>query len=211
MKRYANTVWSKGAFALGAILVGTSMGGSFQSALAQQSVDIQEGGQQSNGAVAPQNHTGLPVNLALSSVIHSRPGNFIFNFPASIFVPLTSSGATQSVPFTTSGHVTVQYTAECAVGAPAGNTATWLNIDLELRNVATGAVIGLSPTNQTQDAFCTANGVAGIEGGWAMHSITGVATTLPAGTYVARVRANLQFAGAGMSGWLGDSSLIIRK
>lgn len=210
MKRYANTVWSKGAFALGAILVGTSMGGHLQSALAQQTVDIQDGGQQSNGAVEPQNHTPQPINLALSSVLHSRPGNYTFNFGTNNLVPQTSTGAVESARFTTSGHVTVQYTAECAVSAPAGNTSTWLNVAIELRNVVTNAVITLSPTNQTQDALCTANGTVGADG-WAMNSVTGIHTTLPAGIYVARVRANLQFGGPGMFGWLGDSTLIIRK
>lgn len=84
MKRYANTVWLRGAFTLSVILIGTSMGGSLQSALAQeQKVDMQEGqiqAQQSNGAVEPNNHTAPPINLAFSSVLHSRPGNYTFNF-----------------------------------------------------------------------------------------------------------------------------------
>lgn len=214
MKRYANTVWLRGAFTLSVILIGTSMGGSLQSALAQeQKVDMQEGqiqAQQSNGAVEPNNHTAPPINLAFSSVLHSRPGNYTFNFGSNSLVPLTSSGAVDSVRFTTSGHLTVQYTAECAVGAAAGNTTTWLNIDIEVRNVVTGAVIVLSPTNQTFDALCTANGTAGADG-WAMNSITGIHTSLPNGTYVARVRANLQVGVAGSFGWLGDSTLIIRK
>lgn len=214
MKRYANTVWLRGAFTLSVMLIGTSMGGSLQSALAQeQKVDMQEGqiqAQQSNGAVEPNNHTAPPINLAFSSVLHSRPGNYTFNFGSNSLVPLTSSGAVESARFTTSGHLTVQYTAECAVGAAAGNTVTWLNIDIEVRNVATGAVIVLSPTNQTQDALCTANGTVGADG-WTMNSITGLTTSLPNGTYTARVRANLQFGAPGNVGWLGDSSLVIRK
>lgn len=214
MKRYTNTVWFRGAFTLSVILIGTSMGGSLQTALAEeQKVDMQEGqipAQQRDGGVEPSNHTALPINLAFSSVLHSRPGNYTFNFGTNSFVPLTSSGALNSVRFTTSGHLTVEYTAECAVGAAAGNTFTWLNIDIEVLNVATGAVIVLSPTNQTSDALCTANGTERADG-WAMNSITGLTTSLPNGTYVARVRANLQNGVAGNFGWLGDSTLVIRK
>lgn len=215
MKCDAQEGWLKGAFTLGVILAGTTAWwGSFQSALAQeQTIDMQEGqilNQKNDGAVEPQIHTGIPVNLALSSVITWRPGNYTFSFGSNVLVPLTNTGYPRSVPFTTSGHVTVQYTAECAVGAPLGNYTTYLNIDIELVDYNTGTVIGLPPTNQTNDAFCTANGTGAVDG-WRMSSITGVHLLLSAGTYVAQVRANLRNGVFGSTGHLGDSTLIIRK
>lgn len=198
--------WLKSVFVLGMMLVSISMGGSWQSALAQQSVDMRAG----QIPAAPSLQPAAPVNLALAPVLLSRPGNFTFPQGGSVLVPLTSTGRTESLEFTNSGNLTVQYTAECAVSAAAGNTTTWLNIDLELRNTVTGAVTVLSPTAGIGDALCTSNGTAGADG-WSMNTIVGIHTSLPAGTYVARVRASVENGVAGNSGWLGDSTLTIRK
>lgn len=214
MTRSMNLGWRRGAVLLSVMLLGISLGGGQPALADDQKVDMQEGQiptQHSQEAIHSQGATvPTAVSLAFGPVIHNRVGNYGFYFPTSRLVPLGTSGRLQSSQFTTSGVVTVTYTAECAVGAPAGNTTTWLNVDLELVNVATHAVIGLAPTNQINDALCTADGFAEL-GGWRMSSITGVTTTLPAGTYVAQVRANLQDAPAGAFGWLGDTTLIIRK
>lgn len=198
--------WLKGVLILSTMLISTSLGGSWQNALAQQSIDMRAG----QIPTAPSLQPAAPVNLALAPVLLHRTGNFTFPQGAAVLTPLTDTGRTESLPFTNSGILTVQYTAECSVGAAAGNFTTWLNIDLELVNIGTGLVIVLPPTVGSADSFCSSNGSLGLDG-WGMRTIVGVHTSLPAGTYVVRVRANVVNGVAGNSGWLGDSTLIIRK
>ncbi|MGH2362974.1 MAG: hypothetical protein ACRDGM_20795 [bacterium] len=212
MNRYTSTVWLRGAYILSAILLGTSMGGASQTASA---ADDQLSGQTADqtGPIEGQSAevTPLAEPLGGKSVTHTRIGNYTFAQGTNNLVPLSNTGLLESNPFTTSGRVVVTYTAECAVGAAAGNTTTWLNIDMQLRNVVTGAFINLPPsTPNTADALCTANGTAATDG-WVMASITGIATGLPLSDYRVQVRANLQAGVAGNIGWLGDTSLVIRK
>ena len=210
MNRDTSTVWLRGAYILSAIVLGTSMGGAWQTASAAegQTADLTEPIEGQSAEVVP-----LAVTLSGRSVAHARIGNYTFAQGTNNLVPLTNAPVLfESDPFTTSGKVVVTYTAECAVNAAAGNVFTWLNIDMQLRNVVTGALINLPPSSpNAQDALCTANGVAGGQDGWVMASITGVATGLPLADYRVQVRATLQNGVAGNSGWLGDTSLVIRK
>lgn len=210
MKRYMDTVWLRGVCILSAILLGTSMGGAWQTASAEnQTADL-------TGPIEGQSAEVVPLALAINgkSVVHVRTGNYTFLQGTNDFVPLTAAPEIvrlQSDAFTTSGKVVVTYGAECAVSAAAGNTETWVNIDMVLVNQATSAIITLPPsTNNTEDALCTSNGFAGLSG-WRMASITGVATGLPLADYRVQVRANIQNGVAGNTGWLGDTSLVIRK
>ena len=60
----------------------------------------------------------------------------------------------------------ITYEAEYSVVA-AGNTTTWLDIDIQLVDLATNTIAivkTLPPPNGTQDALCTANGTAGHDG-----------------------------------------------
>jgi hypothetical protein len=149
-----------------------------------------------------------PVAAAVNAAL-VRPGNYVFNQGTSNLVPLNAAGATETatIVLTAQQRMLVGFTAECAVGAAAGNTGTWLNVDIEVRNVTTGVVTVLPPTVGTNDGFCSANGTAGADG-WAMHTVNAF-ITLPAGSYRFRVRANIQNGVAGNTGSLGDSSLIV--
>ena len=126
-------------------------------------------------------------------------------FPQGSFfaVPLTNAGAL-SLAFELGAAETkvLTYSAECAVGAAAGNTLTWLELDILLNGVA------LPPTAGTFDAFCTSNGTADSDG-WARQSIT-LAIPAVAGVNTITIRASIQNGVAGNIGWLGDTSLVIR-
>ena len=197
------------------MLLGTSMGGAWQTASA---ANEQESGQTADltGTIeAPFAEVAPSVATTLSSrsVYHTRTGNYAFISGPSVLVPLTNTSALQSDAFNTSGRLAVTYTAECAVGAAAGNTFTWMDIDIELVRVSNGAITVLPPSNAPggQDALCTADGFAGTSG-WRMSSITGIAgipTGLPLADYRVQIRARLSAGGA--VGWLGDTSLVIRK
>jgi hypothetical protein len=189
------------------ILIGTSMGGSLQTASAagnpfdklQKQIDVL--------------NTKVQDNSLL--VVHTRAGNYTFPQGTNDLVPLDDLVAgdppiTQSNQFNAAGDFTVTYTAECAVAAAAGNTTTWLNVSIELVNVVTNEVVTLTPTTGTSEALCTSNGTAGADG-WAMNSITGVAKNVPRANYAVQIKANIQNGVAGTSGWLGDTSLVIRK
>jgi len=216
MKRCINTVWLRGACILSAILLGTSMGGAWQTASA---ADQQGSGQtvdQTGPIEAPlaQAPALAPPTLGSHAVFHTRAQhNYTFSSTSpSVLVPLTSTLALQSDSFTASGRFVVTYTAECGVIAGT-STGTWLDIDIELVNVATGAITALPPTNGTADALCTSNGTSAYQ--WRMSSVTGIAgeiTPIPSAAYYVQIRAKLQSAPAGgATGWLGDTSLIIRK
>lgn len=137
--------------------------------------------------------------------------NFTFAQGAPVLVPLTVAGAVRTPAFNTSGAIRVTYEAECAVAAAAGNTTTWLDIDIQLVDLATNTVVRtLPPSNGTADALCTSNGTAGADG-WTRSTITGLATGLPVGSYAIQIQATIQNGVAGNSGWLGDSTLIVWK
>ncbi len=214
MNRYTGTVWLRGACILSAILLGTSMGGAWQTASA---ADQQVSGQTADltgpiEAPLAQAPALAPPTLGSHSVFHTRAqNNYTFAQGTSNLVPLTSTLALQSDSFTASGRFVVTYTAECGVVAGT-STGTWLDVDIELVNVATGVITPLPPTNGTADALCTSNGTTAYQ--WRMSSVTGIAgeiTPIPSAAYYIQIRAKIQNGVAGNSGWLGDTSLVVRK
>jgi hypothetical protein len=144
----------------------------------------------------------VPLNAALRASA-TRPGNWTFPQGAVAAVPLTTSGST-ALTFSGSGKHVITYSAECAVGAPAGNASTWVTIDIYLDGVA------LPPTAGTLDAFCVANGTASLDG-WATHAISVPTPALPTGTHTVEIKASVQSGAAGDVGWLSDSSLVVTK
>jgi hypothetical protein len=104
----------------------------------------------------------------------------------------------------------VTFSAECAVNAPAGNTTTYTDIDIEVLNAAGVLVQVLTPTVFNSDAFCTANGTAGFDG-WVRPSATVVGGVgLPQGDYRVRVRARVNGA-AGATASYGERALIVSR
>jgi hypothetical protein len=95
----------------------------------------------------------------------------------------------------------VTYSAECSVNAPAGDTASWIDIDLEVNGVAA------APTAGSSDAFCGANGTLGFDG-WIRPSIS-TTVRLVAGANTIRVLGRLDFAATG--GWLSDSAIVVTQ
>jgi hypothetical protein len=207
MKRYTGTVWLRGAVILSVILIGTSMGGSLQTASAagnpidklQSQIDAL--------------NTKVQDNSLL--VVHARSIDYVVQNGTTDLVPLTDPAGTdpallQSTTFNAIGDLTVTYTAECAVSAAAGSTSTWLTINIELVDIATNVVTALAPSSGTDDAFCTSNGTAEADG-WVMASITGIATNLPRANYAAQIRSSILNGVAGNFGRLDDSTLVVRK
>ena len=96
---------------------------------------------------------------------NARPSNFTSG-PAAVFVPLDGAGATTvNFNLTAAGRKVLTYSAECAVGAPAGNASAWVDVDIVVNGVT------VAPTVGNQDAFCVANGTAAMDG-WTRASIT---------------------------------------
>jgi hypothetical protein len=147
-------------------------------------------------------HASADALIALT-----RPGNFTFAFPARPPVPIGPGVFTTPAFFNAAGQrFLVLYTAECAVSAAAGNSSTWLDVDIRAVNIATGVVTVLPPTVGVADAFCTSNGTVAFDG-WHMNAVNAVGgANLPAGNYRIEVRAGLSGAGQGS---LGDSSLTV--
>jgi hypothetical protein len=143
-----------------------------------------------------------PAYAGAVKALGVRSGNYFFAQGATNLVPLDNTGAT-SLVFKGGGTYVITYTAECAVSAAAGNTVTWLNLDIIVDGTA------LEPTVGTSDAFCTSNGTAGADA-WAMAAVS-VPIKLAVGTHTLQIRANIQNGVAGNSGWLGDSSLVVIK
>jgi len=145
---------------------------------------------------------------AHSFIAVSRMGNFTFP-AAGAMVPI--AGAAVVTPIfanPANARFIVSYNAECAVAAAAGNTSTWMDIDVRAINAVTGAVFTLTPTAGGLDAFCTSNGTAANDG-WqrvVVNAIGGVG--MPAGNYRIQIRARLSGAG---TGHLGDTSLIVSR
>jgi hypothetical protein len=136
----------------------------------------------------------------------TRAGNFTFNSPGPATVPLAAGVfATPTFSNAAGQRFLVLYTAECSVNA--ATQSTWLDLDIIVRNLGTGAVTVLPPTVGTGDAFCTSNGTAAHDG-WRMDAVNAVGGPgLPAGNYRVEVRAKIQ-NGAGQ-GSLGDTSLTV--
>jgi hypothetical protein len=143
-----------------------------------------------------------------SFIALARAGNFTFASAAGqVAVPIGAGVFQTPAFFNAAGQrFIVSYTAECAVAAAAGNTSTWLDLDVRAVNLATGAVFVLPPTVGGADAFCTSNGTA-ADDGWNMTAVNAIGGAgMPAGNYVVQVRARLSGAG---TGHLGDSSLVV--
>lgn len=141
----------------------------------------------------------------------TRSGNITFtNTGAATAKALDSGGGTNSPRFYNEANqrFIVSYTAECAVNAAAGNTTTWIDLDIVAVNTATLAEFTLPPTVGSADAFCSSNGTAGLAAdGWAMNAVNAVGgANMPAGYYIVQVRGRVSAAG---TGHLGDSSLVV--
>lgn len=147
--------------------------------------------------------TGAAQAHTISAV--SQTANF--SFPAGTqLLP----GAVSSAFFNAAGQrFIVHFTGECAVQAPAGNTSAWLDIDLQVLNAAGALVATLTPTQGSGDAFCSANGSAGMDG-WSSNAVIGIGGPgLPAGVY--RVRVQARTNNGATSGWIGQRSLIVTR
>lgn len=131
------------------------------------------------------------------------------NFPFSGAGVLTDVGLVTNV-FTKPANqrLIVTFSAECAVDAPAGNTTAWLDVDLELLDAVTNAVVlTLTPSVGNMDALCSSNGTAANDG-WASNSVQGlVPWNFAAGNYKVRVRARLNNGATG--GWLGERMVSV--
>lgn len=103
----------------------------------------------------------------------------------------------------------VHFAAECAVNAPAGNTTAWTDVDIQVLNVAGAVVATLPPTVGAADAFCSADGSAGLSG-WRSNAVIAVGGAgLPAGNYRVRVVARLN-NGATQASY-GERTLIVTR
>lgn len=134
----------------------------------------------------------------------TAPANWTFSGAAQVVIP----GMT-TAPFVKlfGRNYIVNFSAECAVDAPAGNSSGWTDVDIVLLNLAGAVVTTLAPTAGAFDGFCAANGTAGFDG-WEMNAINAVVpAALPAGVYRAQVRARLN--GGATGGWFGERSLIV--
>lgn len=116
------------------------------------------------------------------------------------YVPLNAAGLTTiSFYLAAPTRLIVNYSAECAVAAPAGNTGAWLDIDL----IVNGST--LAPTAGNQDAFCSSNGTVGADG-WTRSSISIFFNGV---TGLNTIRIQARGNGGATSVWLGDSSLVV--
>jgi hypothetical protein len=145
---------------------------------------------------------------AHSFIAVSRMGNFTFG-AAPVMVPINGASTVTPIFANPAGaRFIVSYNAECAVAAAAGNSSTWMDVDVRAVNIGTGAVFTLTPTAGGLDAFCTSNGTAGNDG-WQRVVVNAIGGPgMPAGNYRVQVRARLSGAG---TGHLGDTSLIISR
>jgi hypothetical protein len=140
-----------------------------------------------------------PVPSAVTA-FHTYLPNFYFG-PASIFLPLTTGGATEiSFTLTANQSKVLTFSAECAVGAPLNDFDAWVDLEIIHNGVALDPVVG------NQDAFCGSNGTADLVDGLVRPSITLVVPGA-AGVNTIRIQANLN--GGATSGWFGESSLVI--
>jgi hypothetical protein len=149
------------------------------------------------GAAAFLALTGTAQAKVLMSGTYAA--NFSFATPTA-FVPLTSTGVTsRTVNITTATTYVLTFSAECAVDAPAGNSVSWIDLDILVDGVA------VSPTAESSDAFCAANGTAGFDG-WVRPSIT-VPVRLTVGTHTIQVQGRLDFGATG--GWISDIAVVL--
>jgi len=149
------------------------------------------------GAAAFLALTGAAQAKVLMSGTYAA--NFSFATPTA-FVPLASTGVTsRTVNIITATTYVLTFSAECAVDAPAGDSASWVDLDVLVDGIA------IAPTAGTQDAFCGANGTAGFDG-WVRPSIT-VPLRLTAGAHTIQVQGRLDFSATG--GWISDIAVVL--
>lgn len=147
---------------------------------------------------------GIPAHATIKANL-ARSGNYTFAVGTNNPVPL-AAGNVLSLGFSGSGKWVITYSAECAVAAAAGNSTTWMSLEILVDGVA------IEPTNVAgnQDAFCSSNGTAGADG-WFNATIVVVTPALALGAHTVEVRASIINGAAGTSGWLGDSTILISR
>jgi hypothetical protein len=144
-------------------------------------------------AAAATAHAGVKASAV-------RTGNFDTTTVSGVFVPLNDAGATTlSFDLASSGKKVLTYSAECSVSGAAGNTSTYLDLDIIVNGVT------VAPTAGYADAFCTSNGDTSVTNGWTRPSIT-IAIDGIKGNNTVRIVAR---GSAANFIWLGDSSLVI--
>lgn len=133
----------------------------------------------------------------------TNSANFSFAAAGLVVLPGTTSPAF----FNAAGQrFLVNFTSECAVNAPAGNSSAWSDVDIVVLNAAGAVVSTLAPTVGNQDAFCSANGTAGFDG-WESNAISAVGTVAIAGAYRVQVRARHNNGATGA--WYGQRTLVV--
>ncbi len=140
-------------------------------------------------------------------VAQTAVGNVIITLPiTTAFVPGVTTGP---FAFGPGQRFIVTFTAECAVNAPAGNTTAWTDVDLQVYDASNALVVTLSPTSGNADAFCSADGSAGLSG-WRSSSVTAVGpSNLAPGVYRIAVRARLN-NGATQASY-GERSIVVYR
>jgi len=131
----------------------------------------------------------------------TRANNFTYNVSPTP-VPLDLAGATAlSFNVNKAGTYVLTYSAECSADNGAATNAGWVEIDIEINGVV------VAPTVGSADSFCSPDNVAGSSG-WVRPSIT-VPVTFVAGVNTVRILG--KFFSPVITGWLGDSSLVIHQ
>lgn len=150
--------------------------------------------------------SGCMINQASADVIGTRTSAapVQVGVGAAVCTPVVNL---QTVPFVTlrdSQRVVVSFSGECTV--KSSDTFTWLNIDLLVDGVE------ISPTQTTDNAFCTSRGNNVLDG-WVSASTTGVHVVPDAGLHTAVVRASLvNCNNATDDQWrIDDMSTIVHK
>jgi hypothetical protein len=141
---------------------------------------------------AATSHARILANL-------SRAGNF--QAATGRFVPLDNRGSRELTfnTATASKVVVIRFSAECANGA--ADTETWVDIDIVVDGIPQ------SPTNHTSDAFCTSDGIAGIDEGWVRAAVVTTVEIPAAGEHIVKVRARSSDAVSQYS--VSDVSILV--
>jgi hypothetical protein len=131
-----------------------------------------------------------------------NPLNYGYTTPEEVSVPLNAAGATTfTFKLSSAAKKILTYSAACAVSAPAGNTAAYVELDIYVNGVI------VAPTAEYGDPFCSANGVFGFTDGMVRASIT-VPIEGISGNNTIQIKA--QGNGLGFAGFLlGNSALVI--
>jgi len=150
-------------------------------------------------AAATTAHAGVKASAV-------NPVNLGYTSPEGAFVVLNAAGATTlNFNLSSAGKKILTYSAGCAVNAPTGNTAAFVQLDIYVNGVI------VAPTNgdalSGEDPFCSANGVFGFTDGQVRASIT-VPIQGIKGNNTIQIKA--QGNGLGVAGFLlGKSALVI--